>query len=364
MFYATRIFYISVILNYIATLFPVVAIENGICKGGSQHVVGSWKLESLDDKSNGQKSFHCCYWDGNQYLHDTRLCGNEAENNMTHINFEQNLLIAQPHTNHYSLMGGGACTCDAQLKSSYKVTKREQYTWEPSDCKFYDWDSKTFCSLLGKNRTILFVGDSTAMQTGGTLQNLIISGGGDCVQQVQIGRSEYLVQELQVRDSLDYFLHQFNETHSKLPEIVVLTAGAHARVPEQFYKMWSHLKATIPAFRARVGAFAPTFVWKTQNPGHSHCHEAEQGSEPSSVFNSSDQNTYNYNLFEEWDAVSRTNAKSLNMPILDMAPLYFRPDAHPASVVPQSPDCLHYCVPGPLDIVGPILITMLYNKEI
>ena len=40
------------------------------------------------------------------------------------------------------------------------------------------------------------------------------------------------------------------------------------------------------------------------------------------------------------------------LPVIDMSPLYLRPDAHPA-------ECLHYCTPGPRDLFATLLMQML-----
>jgi hypothetical protein len=44
---------------------------------------------------------------------------------------------------------------------------------------------------------------------------------------------------------------------------------------------------------------------------------------------------------------------------VDLAPLYLRPDAHPGGN-----DCLHMCVPGPLDLFSILLLAMLRNGDL
>lgn len=43
-----------------------------------------------------------------------------------------------------------------------------------------------------------------------------------------------------------------------------------------------------------------------------------------------------------------------------MSMLRLRPDAHKGNSVEGKPDCLHWCIPGPLEIFP----TILYNKLI
>ena len=44
--------------------------------------------------------------------------------------------------------------------------------------------------------------------------------------------------------------------------------------------------------------------------------------------------------------------------VIDMSPLYQRPDAHALD------DCLHFCTPGPLDLFGELLMAALSNGEL
>jgi hypothetical protein len=82
---------------------------------------------------------------------------------------------------------------------------------------------------------------------------------------------------------------------------------------------------------------------------------------------------YNWPMFEDWDARARVllgNSSLKNSHVLDIAPLHLRPDAHPGSwpgpVVEGVDhherwkiDCLHMCMPGPLDLVSQVFFHML-----
>jgi len=70
---------------------------------------------------------------------------------------------------------------------------------------------------------------------------------------------------------------------------------------------------------------------------------------------------YNWDYFPDYDKFSLAYSEILDIAFIDMSPLYFRPDSHPPKHID---DCLHYCIPGPLDIFPQLLLNMLYNKEL
>jgi hypothetical protein len=50
--------------------------------------------------------------------------------------------------------------------------------------------------------------------------------------------------------------------------------------------------------------------------------------------------------------------------VLDMEPLYQRPDAHPSSAGRIANDCLHYCFPGPVShLFSRLMMQKLFNNE-
>jgi GDSL/SGNH-like Acyl-Esterase family found in Pmr5 and Cas1p len=70
---------------------------------------------------------------------------------------------------------------------------------------------------------------------------------------------------------------------------------------------------------------------------------------------------YNYADFQSFDAIASDIFKNeLQQPVLHLEPLYYRADAHPV----RDNDCLHYCIPGPLDLAAQLLHHMLVVGEI
>ena len=104
-------------------------------------------------------------------------------------------------------------------------------------------------------------------------------------------------------------------------------------------------------------------MWRTFHPGHVNCFGSRTPSnhtiESFPQYSNRSIDKYNWSGFNRWDNESMNNARMIGMKIVDMTMLYSRPDAHPTNG-----DCLHYCLPGPLDIFSVILLQMLFNKDI
>ena len=84
------------------------------------------------------------------------------------------------------------------------------------------------------------------------------------------------------------------------------------------------------------------------------------------------ENPFHWELFKTFDDISRAAIREIGGRVLDMAPLRLRPDAHPGRLgltdlffmkygksKAGHPDCLHYCLPGPIDIFRDIFLTAL-----
>lgn len=67
----------------------------------------------------------------------------------------------------------------------------------------------------------------------------------------------------------------------------------------------------------------------------------------------------NHRVFPLMDELAVAAMKKAGVDaVLDLSPLYLRPDAHPGSQGAggaPNPDCLHLCTPGPLDLIGPLM---------
>jgi hypothetical protein len=142
----------------------------------SEHVNGTWKFSN----NSSSKRFFCCSWDDVKY--NSFACPEKSERCST---------IRQSDNSKVGMQAGwNSCACDSRFNPLEK-SPREMYTWEPSNCNLLAWNAKLFCTLLG-NRTILMVGDSTMMQSGATLINMIKYGEGGCASNVYLSPSSHL----------------------------------------------------------------------------------------------------------------------------------------------------------------------------
>lgn len=101
-------------------------------------------------------------------------------------------------------------------------------------------------------------------------------------------------------------------------------------------------------------------VWKTQQPGgctHDIASEFTLGL------------THNHAEFYERDLWALSIMPNHGFHILDLRLLYFRSDAHPGSqrdIIPDNPtkgpDCLHLCLPGPLEVIAPLFAELLDKR--
>mmetsp|Transcript_14484 Transcript_14484/g.29348 ORF Transcript_14484/g.29348 Transcript_14484/m.29348 type:complete len:121 (-) Transcript_14484:98-460(-) len=117
----------------------------------------------------------------------------------------------------------------------------------------------------------------------------------------------------------------------------------------------SGLGLVISSLRAKLPR--TKLVWKTMAPGHLQC---QHNTAPIEQFHLGDPHLdkYHWNIHQKFDEASRNFSRDHNLAVLDVAPIYLRPDAH----VPG--DCLHFCVPGPVNLGANLLMQMLITKEL
>jgi hypothetical protein len=326
---------------------------------GNEHIQGKWQMNLTKEM---EKSYLCCGWDQGDF-YDAKYCGpslNPRAINTT--NFKgSNMYFGQP--------GGHACVCDAR-EGVFDVHQREKYYWHPANCTLPRWNAKKFCDLLSQ-RKILMIGDSTNRQTSSALISMISAGKGNCSDHIFSARSDNLVSQANGSKNLSHIIR----TYGILPDIVVLSAGAHIRSLADYQKNWIAIQSQINLVHARYPQMK--FLWKTQNPGHVDC---QMESKPINQYamNTEKKDVYHWGLHPEFDRISIERVQNIssfyrkqqqqqqnitNIPLIqvvDMYPLYLRPDAHPHYIK----DCLHYCQPGPLNLFSILLMNMLMTRQI
>lgn len=295
------------------------------------------------DVPKTKKTYYSCGWGGNDFRFNPNLCGWSTREG------EQ---LMYGHMSWLIQSGGWSSSCDARDNTRLTVTQRERYEWKPLTCDLIPWNATQFCELLG-NRTVLLVGDSTMQQTGAALASRITTDAPPmkgCAPQVAIGRINKFGPERKQTDAIQHI-------NAVKPDIVVVNTGAHFMTTTEFARDLMYLKTLYQNLQANYHKNI-TFVWKTMNPGHVNCSQTSGGplNEDWSHHHSR-EDLYQWYLFPYQDTYAKHFVRSqMGMRVIDMSPLYYRQDAHS--------DCLHYCMPGPVDLFSVLLLNMLYTKEL
>jgi hypothetical protein len=209
---------------------------------------------------------------------------------------------------------------------------------------------------------------------------------------------------------------------SSPPDIVIISSGAHIRSNEEYIEKWKSISSQIITLHSQYPNIS--FLWKTQNPGHVLCQNDpkpllsyEKRYEKRDTYkwnNHRDYDLISYSFIKNLTTMFDTNEREVELvkkenekekkdgrrldfdfekrfraekysgelqpkdrraltaqfdlkknaipviQVLDMYPLYLRPDAHPHVIK----DCLHYCQPGPLNLFPIILYNMLLTNQI
>jgi hypothetical protein len=275
------------------------------------------------------------------------------------------------------------------------------YYWQPENCTLLRWNATQFCELLG-NRTILLSGDSTMQQTASTLFSMlsaetvkqsiayrlsanmtsnysssfnIIPGlkvegtGSSCLKNIEFLRCDHLFPFHHAGDGgLIDFAGRFRELN---PDIAVINAGAHLHDGGDMWHVMSKLKDLIAERKAKeeegrsnsnsTNNTSWSVVWRTNNPGHPLCRENSTILTELSRWYNTPNDTHQMGRYLQFDNEVKRLAPEIGFKLLDVFPLYYREDAHALS---EARDCLHYCQPGPLNLIPQLLLQMLFNKEI
>jgi hypothetical protein len=305
------------------------------CTNG-RHVAGEWAYEQQVNKS-----FVCCGYDDWQYTFNLTACPDRAEINP---------LLFHGSTMFPPLAGGHACFCGDSPPGPYLPHSSEHFYWKPSYCSLPKFNAKKFCELLG-SRKLLIIGDSTLMQTAATLFSTVWAQGGNCSDNFYSRRDNELY------NIADWV----NAVH---PDIVVMGAGAHCHDLGDLNMVLDNLEINMRKIQTEYPNI--TLIWKTQNPGHLGCERVTgpQDNYPTWKLKYANDSLdgWNWNLQPAFDQISVRRLSQKGMKIVDMSPLYLRPDGHVFRG--NFVDCLHYCLPGPVNLFNVLMQNMLSTKEI
>lgn len=183
-----------------------------------------------------------------------------------------------------------------------------------------------------------------------TLMNSIFPVG--CQTQLTFAVSDTLIHERM--GALNRGQHWLDAVALAKPDIVIMNAGAHVKNETKFKMLIDTVTTQIMELKKEDPKV--TVVWKTQSPGG--CSSNITFPKPSGqIFNTS--SAYQYAQFFGRDVYAIQHFQKLRIPLLDLRMLYSRTDAHVSSQGRRpGGDCLHFCVPGPLE-VGNVLFQNL-----
>lgn len=231
------------------------------------------------------------------------------------------------------------------------------------------FDPVDICNLLG-NSTVLLIGDSTMEQFSATLVNSLWDG--ECQNQITMGQSDTLV-------GRNYGNMNRGKVWSVLveemkPDIVIVTVGAHIlsddasyiEIIDQVLNEMQEMRIIFPNIK---------FAWKTQTPGGctkeivSPKNATTAAMKRNFTEKSYGKDHYNWYQFYNRDLMLLNRLAKIGIPSLDMRMLYSRSDAHISSqsgrqLMRGTIDCLHMCLPGPLDVVGRLFHQLLVDLNL
>ena len=120
-------------------------------------------------------------------------------------------------------------------------------------------------------------------------------------------------------------------------DVILVNQGAHGGPPTTF-------RAGIRAALRHIRNHAPEklIVFRNTPPGHANCMQYDG---PLAAKQEESSLPYNWGLMPEYNAIAREEAGAVGAAYLDVYSMtVLRPDGHRSGA-----DCLHYCMPGPID---------------
>ena len=378
-----------------------------LCK--SQFVMpGKW-TKLVDSRKKKESSFHCC--SRPRQMNDTALdlvhCGPPED-------YDTSLKIRISHhgSKEFNMADESGCSC--------QDTIIDDYDWTPlAGCSIIDWDAELFCKSLG-NKTLMMVGDSTMRQSAAMLMSLIAThyrmqgrSSVSCSDQLFYGSSDVLVMPhkkglprwgriRKIERGLPLLVHLARVD----PDIVIISTGAHLYSLSQYQEyiqqllqnqlialrsdynqhnssaitdfvgvdcksfLWNRQKEAcrqsqkiVPSYKSMNSTKPLHIVWRTATAGHLRCMPSLVGKDPFTNLRHVEmslEDPFKRYLHPLFDDIGMIFSRSMGLPIIDMRPMYYRVDAHPWN----TSDCLHYCMPQPVDLFSRVLLNMMVTGEI
>ena len=248
---------------------------------------------------------------------------------------------------------------DSNTGICIKQNRSRLYSWhEPSD-KIHDFSKELFCSAKYKN--ILFIGDST---THGMFMSLAFLLGVDyrlivglkvrfytnvvlCGKNITFIRNDDLVEHPCFPKGKRICNPIYNEIEGK--DMIIVNRGVHF-APTQ------NVINDINSFMTHVG-MNQRLIYRTTVTGHPDCNHKNAPDDSYHPQFSKQQKQWHWDKMDDQNevVVKYIQTHYPTVDILDVAPMsQLRGDMHIGGG-----DCLHYCLPGPVDHWNKMLLNMI-----
>jgi hypothetical protein len=377
--------WLSLLLWWFAAATSTSLVESSqipLCTGLGYNI-GSWVSHKSNTASN---NFECCestdsHEEFKSMIPSSSMCHNVGNKTIPLGNDK----ACHCRNQHYYVDQKGT-------KSLFRH-KAIDYSWVPTDCSITPWDEIKFCELLG-SRKVLLVGDSTMSQTHTTLQSMIFYSDQflnltrklECMKQISFGMSDYLVNVTRGERGSTLLAHAMNYDYDF--DFLIYSYGYHAHEVEApgdakkainddsysnfFTKRLQEAIQQVRENRKRKHRPPVSLIYKTENMAHSSCEKYK--APDNSLLNreklerlSSTGLGKKYQWSDEFHLEDRLIkfARENDVFIMRQTPLYARPDGHiplwfhNLKTGENSWDCMHYCIPGPLNIFGQLFLHFL-----
>lgn len=260
----------------------------------------------------------------------------------------------------HQIIGNAGCVCK-NFKDNWKWRAATGSTSSlAQSAGLSTFSPQRFCQLLG-NRTILFFGDSTAHQSSSTIMNAVMPGG--CAPQIRV-TTAYTMLSLRFKTEV----HWYEALKKHQPDYYVWSVGPHVHSEGLFIDIFEKVLSNMTSPETRKAFPNTQFVYRTNQPGG--CHFNRTLLSPTHVdhaartfdYASMKLEAHNWPWFYWRDLYSLARCQQEGMRTIDLRMLYSRVDSHLGHDMPGG-DCLHFCQPGPLDVMVDLVYDMLVEDN-
>ncbi|CAM6127977.1 unnamed protein product [Calypogeia fissa] len=259
--------------------------------------------------------------------------------------------------------------------NDWSVREELKWVWQTnSSCPWQSINRDNFCRKIGANGNVMVVGDSINHEIQWSLMNALITNGSGYGRLSLLSTSNFAPYEM----CTDIFGHGAgfnvsficnvhlttitsadNDTSNQQPwiyhldefnvKLLVLNTGAH------FMEDELHTKVLREAFTILTERYPHIHViYRNTELGHSDCMtQTKPLLAPQKESKDEKFSFYHWTEFNRQNLLAKEIVEEFGYTYMDVyTMLSLRPEAHISET-----DCLHYCLPGPLDIA----VEYLYN---